>query len=129
MVLRLFGGALIVATFFFGTLWILDDSASRPVRPNPAIWREELYLAVNPDVAAAIARGEVKSGYEHYQLAGRSERRQGGSIPAYWDEAGYLKANPDVATAVKAGSFLSGYHHYLAAGQKEGRLGGIFQNR
>jgi|ERR1700688_1475507 len=131
MILKLLGGALIVAAFFFGTLWMLDDSPPTPktVRSNVLEWNEELYLKINPDVAAAIARGEFRSGREHYQLAGRFEHRQGVSIPDDWDEVGYLKANPDVAGAVKAGTFISGYHHYLVAGQKEGRRGGLAPDR
>lgn len=88
-------------------------------------WDEALYLAVNPDVAAAISRKEFKSGREHYELAGRAEHRLGDSVPADWDEAGYLEVHPDVANAVALRQFLSGYHHYLAAGRVEGRLGGF----
>src|SRR5262245_64827561 len=100
-------------------------SLSPPV-PTPApTWNEALYLAVNPDVAAAIARKEFKSGREHYELAGRAEGRRGGFVPADWNEAEYLRLYGDVAAAVSAGIFLSGYHHYLAAGRAEGRRGGF----
>jgi len=88
-------------------------------------WNEELYLAVNADVRAAISRQEFKSGREHFELAGRAEHRKGDSVPANWDEAGYLQVHTDVATAIKEGRFVSGYHHWLAAGQAEGRLGGF----
>jgi hypothetical protein len=88
-------------------------------------WNEELYLAINRDVAAAIARNEFKSGREHYELAGRAERRAGAAVPDEWDERGYLEAHPDVAAAVTRGSFINGYHHYLAAGRAEGRIGGF----
>jgi hypothetical protein len=98
-----------------------STSASAPAQA----WNEALYLAVNPDVAAAVARGEFKSGREHYVLAGRAEHREGASVPADWDEKTYLQAHPDVAIAVTKGSFVSGYHHYLAAGRAEGRLGGF----
>src|SRR5262245_42769642 len=41
-----------------------------PPVPGPApSWNEALYLAVNADVAAAVARKEFKSGREHYELA------------------------------------------------------------
>ena len=86
---------------------------------------EKLYLATNPDVAAAVLRKEFKSGREHYELAGRAERREGSAVPGDWDEQGYLDAHPDVAAAISRGSFISGYHHYLAAGRTEGRLGGF----
>jgi hypothetical protein len=88
-------------------------------------WHEALYLAVHPDVAAAIARGDFTSGREHYRLAGRAEGREGGTIPTNWIESLYLTVHPDVAAAVKRGAFLSGYHHYLAAGRAEGRQGGF----
>jgi hypothetical protein len=94
------------------------------VAPAPS-WNEALYLAINADVAAAVARREFKSGREHYDIAGRVERRQGGFVPSDWDEGQYLRVNQDVAAAVSAGTFLSGYHHYLAAGRAEGRRGGF----
>jgi hypothetical protein len=90
-----------------------------------APWDERLYLAANPDVAAAISRGDFKSGGEHYELAGRAEKREGASVPDGWDERGYLQVHPDVAAAIARGTFVSGYHHYLAAGRKERRLGGF----
>ena len=118
------------ATFLDGALADRHENP-HPATPNipvsaaPQTWNEALYLAINPDVAAAIAREEFKSGREHWNLAGRAERRAGAVVPANWDEAGYLSINPDVATEVSRGTFISGYHHYLAAGRVEGRLGGF----
>jgi len=103
----------------------LPTPPSAPVAPPAPVWNEALYLAVNADVAAAVARKEFKSGREHYDLAGKAERRQGGFVPGDWNEAQYLKAQPDVAAAVTTGRFISGYHHYLAAGRREGRTGGF----
>jgi hypothetical protein len=145
----LVGIAVIVGSFWL-TLLVLDhvdgppsggapESAARPAGPPPAsapapsapsstavpTWNEALYLAVNPDVAAAIARKDFKSGREHYEAAGRAERRQGGFVPNDWDEGDYLRVNPDVAAAVSARTFVSGHHHYLAAGRNEGRRGGF----
>jgi len=88
-------------------------------------WDETLYLAVNPDIAAAIARGEFKSGKEHWELTGRIEHRRGSVTPDGWDEAGYLFVHPDVANEISRGTFVSGYHHYLAAGLAERRIGGF----
>lgn len=98
-------------------------SAAVPVAAGD--WNEALYLAVNPDVKAAILRKEFKSGREHFELAGRAEGRKGAAVPADWDETGYLQVNPDVAAAVKNSTFVNGYHHWLAAGRAEGRLGGF----
>lgn len=88
-------------------------------------WNEKLYLAVNGDVAQAVARKDFTSGRQHFDLAGRAERRLGGFAPPNWDERGYMQANPDVAYFTGLGNFLSGYHHYLVAGRVEGRLGGL----
>ena len=96
-----------------------------PSAPKADDFNEKLYLAVNPDVAAAVRRKDFKSGREHYELAGRAERRLGATIPPEWDEAGYLQAQPDVAYFSSLGNFVNGYHHYLAAGRAEGRLGGL----
>jgi hypothetical protein len=92
--------------------------------PDSSNWDEELYLALNPDVAAAIARKEFKSGREHWKLAGRAERRESGWVPNSWNEAQYIRLYPDVASEVRRGAFLSGYHHYRANGQSEGRNDG-----
>jgi len=141
-------GVAVIAASFWVTLAALDYFAAAPSpvassttvapsaptpapAPNPPVpapapsWNEALYLAANPDVAAAIARKEFKSGREHYELAGRAERRQGGFVPNDWDEAEYLRTHQDVAAAVSTGTFLNGYHHYLAAGRAEGRRGGF----
>jgi hypothetical protein len=145
-------GIVVIAGSFWLTLLVLDhavgppsggapESAVTPAAPVPApapapapgapsppaapAWNEALYLAVNGDVAAAVARKEFKSGREHYELAGRAEGRQGTFVPGDWDEGDYLRVNPDVAAAVSSASFISGYHHYLVAGRREGRRGGF----
>lgn len=84
-------------------------------------WNERLYLGLYPDVAAAVARGEFASGYEHYLKHGQAEGRHYGNVPADWDEGLYLALYPDVAAVVASGQFGSGYEHYLKNGQAEGR--------
>ena len=96
-----------------------------PVQLPSSQWDERLYLAVNQDVANAIAGKLFKSGRDHYDQLGRAEGRKGNAVPADWDETGYLQAHPDVAMAIARGDFISGYHHYLAGGHIEGRLGGF----
>lgn len=101
---------------------------ANPARSDPARdrqWNEKLYLAVNGDVANAVALKQFASGWQHYELAGRIEGRLGGFVPPNWDEQGYMQANPDVAYFTSLGNFLGGYHHYLVAGRAEGRLGGF----
>ena len=83
-----------------------------------AFFNEHYYLAMNPDVAAAVRAGAFASGYQHYLLLGQHEGR---NPSAYFDEAYYLATNPDVAAAVRAGVLASGFAHYVAAGQFEGR--------
>jgi SAM-dependent methyltransferase len=39
-------------------------------------FNEGAYLAANPDVAAAVASGSFRSGFEHFQHFGRRERRR-----------------------------------------------------
>jgi hypothetical protein len=102
-----------------------DAEPAEAEPPNPDAWSEPIYLALHPDVGAAVARGEFKSGREHYELAGRAERRETGMAPANWSDTLYLKLNPDVAAEVKRGTFLSGYHHYLANGRAEARKSGL----
>ncbi|MDR3389313.1 MAG: methyltransferase domain-containing protein [Rudaea sp.] len=36
---------------------------------------DDAYLGANPDVAAAVQRGEFQSGRQHYEIFGRNERR------------------------------------------------------
>ena len=141
---RVLLGLVVMAVCFWVTLIMMDRfagqrpatataTATRPAeiepsasfRPNWKGWNEALYLAVNPDVAAAIARKDFVSARQHYELVGFAEGRKGASVPSDWNEAGYLKANPDVAAAVVEGRFMSGYHHYLVAGRAEGRSGGF----
>lgn len=59
------------------------ETGERPELPPPG-WREMVYLARNPDVAAAVRDGAYASGYEHYRRYGRDEGRPGGpgTIPA-----------------------------------------------
>lgn len=45
---------------------------------SPGAFDEAGYLANNSDVAAAVARGEYKSGLDHWQQRGRNEVRPGG---------------------------------------------------
>lgn len=112
------------AKYLDDTLQTHSAAPALTARKHPD-WNEALYLAVNPDVAAAIARKEFKSGREHWELAGRTEHRQGSVTPDDWDEAGYLSVHPDVASEISRGTFVSGYHHYLVAGLAEGRIGGF----
>jgi hypothetical protein len=93
---------------------------ARTGAPSTA-WNEAVYLSMNPDVAAAVAKGQIKSGQEHYNIWGRNEGRA--STTQYgFNEQSYLTNNIDVARAVASGVYTSGFAHYLSAGIYEGRL-------
>ncbi len=81
---------------------------------------EAWYLANYPDVAAAVQRGEMKSGREHYIRSGYFENRLPGPIRV--DEEWYLAEYPDVHAAIRAGAFRNGQQHFERSGFKEGRL-------
>src|SRR5438876_252676 len=80
---------------------------------------EQGYLSHNPDVAKAIARGEIESAHMHYIGYGYFEGRQGGG-PAV-DENWYLQKYPDVSNAVREGRIKSAAQHFHLTGAVEGR--------
>lgn len=80
---------------------------------------EEAYLAENPDVADAIAKGKIESARLHYIGYGYFEGRKGAgpAIDAQW----YLSKYPDVAAAVREGRIESAEAHFVLIGGGEGR--------
>ncbi|MCP1364298.1 hypothetical protein BIS06_03495, partial [Halomonas sp. BBD48] len=82
---------------------------------------EVYYLYRYPDVAAAVAQGIFRNGYEHYEQYGQQEGRQPAIHEVAFDEAFYLSQNSDVAAAVAQGAFANGYMHYQQYGEREGR--------
>lgn len=78
---------------------------------------EKAYLETNPDVDAAVHRGELKSGEEHFLYTGFFEGRETGSTE--FDEKWYLKNNPDVVASVRRGDWTTGKEHWLAMGRAE----------
>jgi hypothetical protein len=90
-----------------------------------SLFDEHYYLTEYPNVAAAVAKGEFATGYDHYIEYGQYE---GYSPSPYWDEAWYLQENPDVAAAVKAGKVSSGFMQYYLYGQYENRPGLLYFN-
>jgi SAM-dependent methyltransferase len=77
------------------------------------------YLDSNPDTAAAVKRGEFRSGYEHWVTCGEREGRW--FEPCEFRETDYLELNPDVVLTIADGSFASGHDHWLRCGRLEGR--------
>lgn len=84
---------------------------------------ETYYLAHNPDVAAAVKRGDLLTGRHHYERHGRGEGRTPCPSVDCFDASFYLQQNPDVAAAVKRGAFPDARSHYVRHGRSEGRAG------
>ncbi|KPF86220.1 hypothetical protein IP70_07815 [alpha proteobacterium AAP38] len=83
----------------------------------PLGFSEQGYLAVNPDVAAAVTAGVFASGWQHYQYYGQMEGR---STTALFDTNWYLTQNPDVSAVVAAGG-MTAMGHFMTYGWREGR--------
>ena len=127
--LRTFGGALLR---LFDRAGVPSDNAvhgseeKETAKPSIQDFDELAYLTLNPDIEAAVLKGDIQSGYEHWVHSGSAEGRAftNANFPPEWNEGLYLRANPDVAASVRAGVFASGYQHWLNPGQYEARPGG-----
>ena len=82
------------------------------------LFDEEFYLNANPDVAEAVASGEIRSAFRHFERFGQFEGRDPSLL---FDTAYYLAENPDVAAAVASGEQDSAFKHFRKFGQFEGR--------
>jgi hypothetical protein len=80
---------------------------------------ENEYLRLNPDVAEAIRRGDVKNGKIHYIGFGYFEGRRGAGPVV--DDSWYLQRYPDVDSAVRKRKVASANDHFHAVGGGEGR--------
>jgi Bacterial pre-peptidase C-terminal domain len=83
---------------------------------------QSYYLANNPDVAQAVARGLLPSALDHFQRFGQFEGR---NPSAFFDTSFYLNRYSDVAAAVNAGR-LTAVQHFLVFGQTERRDPTVF---
>ena len=94
---------------------------------------EAWYLSNNPDVAAAVAAGTCRSGYEHWMTGGgRTEGRI--APPDYsegdaFDEAFYLRAYPMASQDIAAGRAADAQEHYDRLGRVRGYLPNAFAPR
>lgn len=88
-----------------------------------ALFDEGLYLALNPDVAAAVRARQVPSGLQHFSSNGLREGRPGFSrfYKGLASEFNYRQAYPDIDTAIRRGELISGLQHYIQSGEAEGR--------
>ena len=82
---------------------------------------KDWYLAEYPDVAVAIAAGEIRSVQRHFIASGYFEGRLPTCLEV--DEAWYLAEYPDVAEGIDRGDFQSAQQHYREHGHDEGRRG------
>ncbi|GBQ33650.1 glycosyltransferase [Gluconacetobacter azotocaptans] len=81
---------------------------------------EAWYRARYPDIADAIAKDIVPSGFVHYLTTGFHER----SPHWLFDEFYYLERDPSLSHAnLAARGFRNGYDHYLAEGDRTGQTG------
>ncbi|MBN2885763.1 MAG: hypothetical protein JXM75_03525 [Chromatiaceae bacterium] len=86
------------------------------------MFSEKFYLANNEDVAIAVRKGLIGSGWQHWNDFGSSEGRLAFAPPAGYGEFNeeyYLANNPDVARAVQLGEVGTGWSHWVANGQFE----------
>jgi hypothetical protein len=81
---------------------------------------ETWYLSKYPDIADALAAGDVKSARQHFVDLGYFEGRL--PCPLDVDEAWYLAQYPDVAEGIARGDIQSARQHFLEYGYEEGRL-------
>jgi ectoine hydroxylase-related dioxygenase (phytanoyl-CoA dioxygenase family) len=83
---------------------------------------EVAYVEHYDDVRAAVADGEIESGWWHYHHHGREEGRRPFFVEGYFDEAFYLRAYPIVAADLRAGLADTPREHYLRWGMARGFL-------
>jgi GT2 family glycosyltransferase/glycosyltransferase involved in cell wall biosynthesis len=126
-----------------GLPYVPPPQAQPTARATPEPFAEDLYLALNPDVAALVAEGTFATGRAHWLAVGRAEE-QAGLRPSIVDDALYADAPPpgtdcEVSTEhFDAESYLLLYpdvrhalgsdpaaarHHWVHHGRFEGRVG------
>ena len=80
---------------------------------------EAYYLARNPDVAAGIRQGDIRSAREHFVDHGYFEGRLPYRIEV--DETWYKENHPDLADSIGQGQYPTGQDHFDGPGYPEGR--------
>ena len=87
-------------------------------------YNEKAYLYYNPDIAAAVKRGDFESAKEHFDLFGHLENRIHTWPDGYneFDEQAYLTFNTDIYAAVERNEIESGLSHFVAMGHTEQRI-------
>lgn len=80
---------------------------------------EAWYLDKYKDVAEAVRKGGIASGFEHYASTGIYEGRI--PYPLAIDEPDYLERHRDVARSLAKGPYTSAADHFYAVGFLENR--------
>ena len=89
------------------------------------LFDEAWYLKRNPDIAMAVAKGTIASGYAHWVVDGRIEGRS--APPGYnesltFDEEFYRRAYPQAVAELASERALTLRHHYDTVGRLRGYL-------
>lgn len=98
--------------------WLADG---QPAGLSPVRWFDEAwYRATYPDIAAAIAAGTWRSGFEQYCLLGHADR----SPHPLFDDALYAATTQGLNdTTLRASGCFNRYDHFLAYGAAAGLTG------
>jgi GT2 family glycosyltransferase/glycosyltransferase involved in cell wall biosynthesis len=123
--------------------YLPPEVGAAPHRPPSIPFAEDLYLALNPDVAALVEQGRVASGHAHW-LAEGSAQEQAGQRPSLVQDSFYAQSPPPgTGCEVETGDFdAESYfllypdvrqavgdhpdaarHHWVHHGRFEGRVG------
>ncbi|MCF3948169.1 glycosyltransferase [Acidiphilium iwatense] len=131
-------------------VFYLERAAEEGISPS-GLFSEEEYRATHPDIAAAIAAGRLRSGFDYF--AGQDDPVTTGTLPYFdgdqpnhagairaerdfilsgqpeigarlwwFDENFYLTVYPDAHALKRQGAIRSGLEHFMVLGDREGRL-------
>ena len=93
-------------------------SATTTVIADRAVFDEEGYMRVYPDIAQAVSTGKWPSAWHHYLAHGAKEGRKANDL----DEEFYLNAYPPARLAIAQKRAKSAIDHYLRIGRGCGFL-------
>jgi ectoine hydroxylase-related dioxygenase (phytanoyl-CoA dioxygenase family) len=94
------------------------DQAVTELSLDRADFEEAIYFSRYPDIAAAIARGDVADGWTHYVAHGRAEGRSGSALETEF----YLRSYPLAAREIADGLAADAREHYRLLGRARGYL-------
>ena len=98
--------------------YYIDHGRALGHSPN-MLFDERWYLRRYADVAAAVATGDIGSGYEHYCTIGYMNR----SPHWLYDDETYALYSPDITDQLLIElQCFNRYDHYLRFGAREGRI-------